>query len=579
MAEKCFCYCIGGTGARIAEVAAHLCAMNLVNDEREITFIIVDKDQNCGGTAQAKEVIGRIEKISQIEGSNTGACLCKSRLTKPDANPWDFTNALANIAGNNDGNASLEDALGQNGTDDGILFDAFYSDSEQRSKTSEGFYGHPTIGALMFKYMMKNANGNDIAQLVINWLSRGANTAKVFIIGSVFGGTGAAVFSNLAAHIRSKARALANADSNANDQQQAENIADKQNQLIISGVLLLPYFSFSQNRNNNIIDETEFYAKSKTALEQYGNDPHLIRRRVDSDNSFDTLYICGQNPLHKVGEYSIGGESQKNHFDLVDLVSAYAMVSFFNEDFMRAGTNQIDAGKIGKIYEYRLNKNRNESLQNVESTVLPDSLALNLRKMLLFSAFVLSKVWVPYKLHSDITSNKSICADIRMVGYTYAPDELSKKVTKKIGAAEGANRTAIDTAFANLGSLYDYCLDYIRFAGDIAHNGKNWANDGDSGYEKKYELLDKKDFKLIEDLYIYIKKNNEKGMENQADDILNIDFAKNGKTIKDIEDDLQMFFSPQIKDKYKASRISPENRFGDYINKAFEICFANGGAE
>lgn len=563
MAEKCFCYCIGGTGARIAEVAAHLCAMNLVNDEREITFIIVDKDQNCGGTAQAKEVIGRIEKISQIEGSNTGACLCKSRLTKPDANPWNFTNALASIASNNDGNASLEDALGQNGTDDGILFDAFYSDSEQISKTSEGFYGHPTIGALMFKYMMKNANGNDIAQPVINSLSGTADTAKVFIIGSVFGGTGASVFSNLAAHIRDKSSVMNNIN----------------NRLIISGVLLLPYFSFSNNRDNNIIDETEFYAKSKTALEQYGNDPHLIRRRVDSDNSFDTLYICGQNPLHKVGEYSIGGESQKNHFDLVDLVSAYAMVSFFNEDFMRAGTNQIDAGKIGKIYEYRLNKNRNESLQNVESTVLPDSLALNLRKMLLFSAFVLSKVWVPYKLHSDITGNRSICDDIRMVGYTYDPKELSNGLFNNNAAAAGANRTAIDAAFANLGSLYDYCLDYIRFAGDIAHNGKNWANDGDLGYEEKYELLDKKDFKLIEDLYIYIKKNNKTGMENQANDILNIDFAKNGKTIKGIEDALQVFFSPQIKANYKEHNISPENRFGDYINKAFEICFANGGAE
>lgn len=562
MAEKCFCYCIGGTGARIAEVAAHLCAMNLVNDEKEITFIIVDKDQKCGGTAQAKEVIGRIENISQIEGSNTGACLCKSRLTKPDTNPWDFTNALASIAGNNNGNASLEVALGQNGTDDGILFDAFYSDSEQINKTSEGFYGHPTIGALMFKYMMKNANGNDIAQPVINSLSGTADTAKVFIIGSVFGGTGASVFSNLAAHIRDKSSVMNNIN----------------NRLIISGVLLLPYFSFSNNRINDIINETEFYAKSKTALEQYGNDPHLIRERVDSDNSFDTLYICGQNPLHKVGEYSIGGESQKNHFDLVDLVSAYAMVSFFNED-MRDGANNIDPNKIGKIYEYRLNKNRNESLQKVESTVLPDSLALNLRKMLLFSAFFLSKVWVQYKLHSDITSNKSICDDIRMVGYTYAPDELSKKVTKKIGAAEGANRTAIDAAFANLGSLYDYCLDYIRFAGDIAHNGKNWANDGDLGYEEKYELLDKKDFKLIEDLCIYIKTNNKTGMENQANVILNIDFAKNGKTIMDIENDLQVFFSPQIKANYKRSNISPENRFGDYINKAFEICFANGGAE
>ena len=452
MAEKCFCYCIGGTGARIAEVAAHLCAMNLVNDEREITFIIVDKDQNCGGTAQATEVIGRIENISQITGSNTGACLCKSRLTKPDANPWDFTNALASIAGNNNGNASLSNALGQNGTDDGILFDAFYSDSEQNSRTSEGFYGHPTIGALMFKYMMKNANGNDIAQPVIDLLSGTADTAKVFIIGSIFGGTGAAVFSNLAAHIRSKARALANSDGNANNQQQQGNIADKRNRLIISGVLLLPYFSFSNNRPNNIINEKEFYAKSKTALEQYGNDPHLIRRRVNSDNSFDTLYICGQNPLHKVGEYSIGGQSQKNHFDLVDLVSAYAMVSFFNED-MRDGANNIDPNKIGKIYEYRLNNNRNVQLQNVESTVLPDSLALNLRKMLLFSAFVLSKVWVPYKLHSDITGNRSICDDICMVGYTYDSKELSNGLFNNNAAAAGANRTAIDAAFANLRSF------------------------------------------------------------------------------------------------------------------------------
>ena len=30
MATKYFCYCIGGTGARVAEVAAHLCAMKMI---------------------------------------------------------------------------------------------------------------------------------------------------------------------------------------------------------------------------------------------------------------------------------------------------------------------------------------------------------------------------------------------------------------------------------------------------------------------------------------------------------------------------------------------------------------------
>lgn len=159
-----------------------------------------------------------------------------------------------------------------------------------------------------------------------------------------------------------------------------------------------------------------------------------------------------------------------------------------------------------------------------------------------------------------------------MVGYTYDPKELSNGLFNNNAAAAGANRTAINAAFANLRSLYNYCLDYIRFAGDIAHNGMNRANDGELGYEGDYELLDKDDFKLIEDLCHYIETGNTVGMTNQVNIILNIDFAKNGKTIMNIENDLQVFFSPQIKANYKRSNISPENRFGDFINEAFRIC-------
>ncbi|HCJ92672.1 MAG TPA: hypothetical protein DHV92_05070 [Ruminococcaceae bacterium] len=77
---------------------------------------------------------------------------------------------------------------------------------------------------------------------------------------------------------------------------------------------------------------------------------------------------------------------------------------------------------------------------------------------------------------------------------------------------------------------------------------------------------------MIEDLCLYIESNNTTGMANQVDIISQIEFAKNGNTIASILDQLKVFFSPQIKDAYKRSNISPENRFGDFINEAFRIC-------
>ena len=89
MATKYFCYCIGGTGARIAEVAAHLCAMNMINAAAtdEIEFIIVDKDKECGGTQQARRVIGSVRTLSPgafdrsgILNGNNAREFCKNHI-------------------------------------------------------------------------------------------------------------------------------------------------------------------------------------------------------------------------------------------------------------------------------------------------------------------------------------------------------------------------------------------------------------------------------------------------------------------------------------------------------------------
>ena len=565
MAEKCFCYCIGGTGARIAEVAAHLCTMNMLND-KNITFIVVDKDEECGGTKRAKKVISYTEVISEIKGSDSNSGrLCRSRLSsKEDGNPtkapWNFTKAIENIQGNNNGNASLKNALGGNNSDNEILF-AFYSKSEQDSPTSEGFYGHPSIGALMFKYMMKNTN-DDIAEPVLNYLTgHTGDVVKVFIIGSVFGGTGASVFSNLAAHIRDKSSGMNNIN----------------NRLLISGVLLLPYFSFGASTNENPrINDMEFFAKSRTALEQYSMDNFM--RNLDADGNykgnFDTIYICGQNPLHKVGKYSEGGSTQENHFDLVDLIAAYAMVDFFKKDFMQAGNNGgIDNQKIGKIYEYRLHIGDN--LNQVLGEHLSGNLAENLSKMLLFAAFVITKVYAPFKSNNNIK-------EIRLVELTYGSGLSSELLSVKSDVAEKiADIRAVTTAAnangestGGIGVLYQYCAEYVKFVYDIAYNGKDWSK-GTNDYSEEYKLLNQG---YIEKLYAIcgVIKNNMEGdvLANfiKSQHILDSAIVQSGKTINDVETAVQ----GQLKDKlkeYKKNGTGAIDRFGDYVKAAFEACF------
>ena len=570
MAEKCFCYCIGGTGARIAEVAAHLCTMNMLND-KNITFIVVDKDEECGGTKRAKKVIGYTEVISEIKGSdgNSGR-LCRSRLSsKEDGNPtkapWNFTKAIENIQGNANGNASLKNALGGNNPNNETLFDAFYSKSEQDSPTSEGFYGHPSIGALMFKYMMKNTN-DDIAEPVLGYLTKHTgDVVKVFIIGSVFGGTGASVFSNLAAHIRDKSSGMNNID----------------NRLLISGVLLLPYFSFGASTNENPrINDMEFFAKSRTALEQYSMDPNFMRNLDAQGNNyqgnFDTLYICGQNPLHKVGKYSEGGSTQENHFDLVDLIAAYAMVDFFKKDFMQAGNNGgIDNTKIGKIYEYRLHSGNN--LNQVLGEQLSGNLAENLSKMLLFAAFVITKVYAPFKINEDIK-------EIRLVELTYGSghfgelsfgkrDDIARKIADIRAVTTGANLNAGKDA-GGIDVLYQYCVEYVKFVNDIAYNGKDWSK-GANDYSEEYQLLNQG---YIDKLYAICGaiKNNTKGTALadfiKSQQILDSAIVERGKTINDVETEVQGQLKGMLK-KYKDNGTGAIDRFGDYVKAAFEACF------
>ncbi len=569
MAVKNFCYCIGGTGTRVAEVAGHLCAMNMVG-EQDITFIVVDKDTNCGGTAQALRLLETVTVLSDVHHNpdiaivrpeNRQKEFCKSNLKVYN---WDFSDTMQGLTQSFDGEVSLKDSItSRDGLtqmfNDASLFDAFYSKKEQEKDTAKGFYGHPSIGALIFKYMVEKGDWNkgainesDIAFPIKSYLANNpADAVKVFIIGSVFGGTGASIFSNIAAHIR-----------------RTVNPADNR-RVFISGSLLLPYFTFA-TKKNGYINPTEFYSKSVVALEQYGNDPYLMRTPGNPNGSFDSLYVCGQEPLHCTSRiYSEGGKDQINHFDFVDLVAAQALTQFFtagleNDPSEPNAFHLAPSYKKG-IYEYRYDATDGPNIPVVDLGNTPE-LGKYLKAMTAFCTYFICKIYT-----SIIFDNPNHSFVLNRL---FTPAEL--------GNYAGETSDKVNEIIRR---VFGYCCSFVDFMNDMAYNGHDWSGGTAASYEQLYNLFSREYFDKLR-LVISLLEN---GNFKNAAETMNSSFCRtgtfggdkgyseyvvgaNGVSVNAIDDYLEKQFK-HVAQRFAANQVPVNARIGDIIHEAFRFCF------
>ena len=441
---------------------------------------------------------------------------------------------------------------------------AFYNEEARETDTEKGFYGKPSLGTSIFEYMLSEADQNNqdnqddqdnILKPVEEFLGRSTNNrAKVFIIGSIFGGTGAAVFSNLAAYMR-------------------KHFEKRNEDILVSGVLLLPYFSFGTRDGDGdgtpLINSGDFGTKSYLALSQYAQNKHLMRKAVADNGSFDSLYICGQDPLHVVGEYANGGKGQKNHFDLVDLIAADAMVDFFNKNFYDNAGAVTD---LGKIYEYRFRgtaDNVGGKIANVSQTEIGE-LAVNLNKMFRFVVFLVARFAAQFAInYRDYGKKcKKMWEKVLTFQALFSKDEFEK------------NFENIETAMIDfINGVLKYCTDYIRLMYDISKTGYDWPNDteGASGNYNLFDVAVEKNYishvdHICSCLTGVNIANLEKDVKKLLDDEGEIknSLRDSFKSVNDVTEALREFFSAinyTTTDSY-------DERFGDYIYKALESCFS-----
>ena len=187
--------------------------------------------------------------------------------------------------------------------DDGAadLFEVLYSEKERNTRLHEGFRGHPSIGAAVMAQTV--LGGNEPWKTFQAKVAKDPD-AKIFLAGSIFGGTGASGFPTIAKLIKS---AL-----------DGKPIAAQ-----IGGALILPYFTFTDAEKKDVLKAKaeHFLMNTQAALKYY--------QRWNKDLVYNAIYLIGDDSQVEVQNFSLGGKAQQNAQHFIELYAALAAIHFF----------------------------------------------------------------------------------------------------------------------------------------------------------------------------------------------------------------------------------------------------------
>ena len=291
---------IGGSGSKTLEALTHLCISGNMPDNSKLNVLAIDPDVGNGNLERSSAALNNYDIFQSLAvGNDTPLFKTKVSLIKPF--PWNPT----------EHDKTLDDLMGYqtySGTPLGSLYEVLYTRKERGTSLNEGFRGHPSIGAAVLakKYSVRTGDSsqwNDFIDKVRQDIGSGGNI-KIFLAGSVFGGTGAAGIPTIARLLR-------------------DSLSEYGSRILIGGALILPYFNFTAPE-----DETKLFAKSENFLT---NTKAALKYYSQKDNVFNFMYFIGDSLVTPVKQFSAGASTQKNDAHIVDFYSALAAIDFFRQ--------------------------------------------------------------------------------------------------------------------------------------------------------------------------------------------------------------------------------------------------------
>jgi len=320
---------IGGSGIRTLTSLYFLCAMGYIR-ESELQVLVIDTDKDNGNTLE-------LEKVAETYD------VCRAAiLGLPDRERAFFrTNiVLKKCFHLADGLNNLKSLIhftaeGMDSAPQGYDFEtpelfakALFGESGYRDTVfSQGFYGQPSVGALVFAHCLdKNNEIKIFAQEMIGAASRNVPT-RLILLGSLFGGTGAAGMTSYLKYL--------NKSTNSS---QRETVAQN---LKVAAVPLLPYLTFlDPEHQQSHVNPIQFRQKAKNVLQYLKEYEETLKKsqkniQICSHYIIDFLDKAVEAETDKLtirGSHAEAGVNQYDWPHLAELIAALSIKHFLADD-------------------------------------------------------------------------------------------------------------------------------------------------------------------------------------------------------------------------------------------------------
>ncbi len=332
---RLFLFGIGGTGSRVIKSLTMLLAsgIQLKNDnlaqpeEYELIPIIIDPDTQNGDMIRTIELLKVYQSIHNQLGQRNEGFFQNKISTLRSLRPLTEDVGIQNTF-----NLDFSQTLGMpfkefisyntiNSIETKWFLDLLYTDKNLHDNLTMGFLGNPNVGSVVLNKLKDSAEFKFFG-------TQFGHDDRIFIVSSIFGGTGAAGFPLLVKHFRDPNNGLTNVQAINNS--------------VIGAITIMPYFKVDTD-NNCAVDSSTFITKTKAALSYYD----------DNLTGVNALYYIGDD-FNAVKNYSAhdGGTNQQNNAHFIEVASALSVYDFIK--------NKDIAQNSGiKFFEYAINGDNN----------------------------------------------------------------------------------------------------------------------------------------------------------------------------------------------------------------------------
>lgn len=357
---KLFIFGIGGTGSRVIKSLTFLLASGVKSvNNFEIVPIIIDPHKDNEDLKRTISLLENYQKITDKTGIDNGFFSTKiSTLQSLDNDKklkGTYSFNLKEVAQTkfkdyfsfntlNEENKAFAELLFS-----GKSINAHGKPIELLDMPMDiGFVGNPNVGSVVLNQFKDSEEFRDFA----NNFNEGD---RVFIISSIFGGTGAAGFPTVLKNIRNAVNIPGLA---------APGFLQNSS---IGALTVMPYFNIEGDENSPI-KKSDFIEKTKAALGYYHN---------NVNPQLNAMYYIGDGYNGKAYENDPGNGGQKNKAHFVELAGALSIIDFM--DLPNDNLETHNGKPIGSIFkEFSIR----EDQPNLYFSHLNDTTNLAVRKSL-----------------------------------------------------------------------------------------------------------------------------------------------------------------------------------------------------